>query len=217
MIMNNDRIHESVIELVPSTVNPCCCCSRISISLNLNDYDIIVGCYDEFDVLDSSGLIPFGRSAYRLKLNKNRIRSPSISSDFHSPLRSIFRRDSSLSLEKLVGYERNHMIALIVFVLFFLFLNCLSPFFAELSWIEYLGVIAIGLSIFYIGNTLYQMSSLSSGKKAWFALLFYIFFDGIAMCYMDAMYHTTVMKTVYGMMVVFTVFIFVMGLSFCCS
>ena len=45
--MNDDRIHESVIELVPSSVSPCDCCSRISISLNLSDYEITVGCYDE--------------------------------------------------------------------------------------------------------------------------------------------------------------------------
>ena len=115
--MNDDRIHESVIELVPSSVSPCDCDSRISISLNLNDYEITVGCYDEFDVLDSCCMLPFERSAYRLKLNKNGIRNPSsIESDFSSHHEGTFRHGPSLNIDGM-DYERIHLSWLIVFVI----------------------------------------------------------------------------------------------------
>ena len=185
--MNDDRIHESVIELVPSSVSPCDCCSRISISLNLSDYEITVGCYDEFDVLDSCGMLPFERNAYRLKLNTNSIRKPSsIESDFSSHDQGTFRRDSSLNFEDILGYERSEIIVLIVFVIFLLFVNCLSPLLAGLSLIHYVGVIVIGLSVLYIGNSFYKMSKYVVNIKTFLVITFSMFFDGLIMLLIDS-------------------------------
>ena len=184
--MNDDRIHESVIELVPSSVTPCDYCSRISVSLNLNDYEVTVGCYDEYDVLASCCMLPFERNAYRLKLNKNRIRNPSsIKSDFFSPLRETFRQDSSLNIDGM-GYNRNHLIVLIVFEIILLFVNCISPFLAGLSLIHYVGVIVIGLSVVYIGNLLCQMSKYTADIKALFVITSSMFFDGLIMLLIDS-------------------------------
>ena len=211
--MNDDRIHESVIELVPSSVSPCDCCSRISISLNLSDYEITVGCYDEFDVLDSCGMLPFERNAYRLKLNTNSIRKPSsIESDFSSHDQGTFKRDSSLNFEDILGYERSEIIVLIVFVIFLLVVNCISPLLARLSLIHYLNVTVMGLSIAYIGFVLFQMCDLPSGKKVWSIITFCLFFDGIFMCYTDSKYGTGVISGLYGMISFDSVILFIVGL-----
>ena len=179
--MNDDRIHESVIELVPSSVSPCDCCSRISISLNLSDYEITVGCYDEFDVLDSCGMLPFERNAYRLKLNTNSIRKPSsIESDFSSHDQGTFRRDSSLNIDGM-GYDPNHLIVIFVFEIILLFVNCLSPLLAGLSLIHYVGVIVIGLSVLYIGNSFYKMSKYVVNIKTFLVITFSMFFDGLVL------------------------------------
>ena len=184
--MNDDRIHESVIELVPSSVSPCDCCSRISISLNLSDYEITVGCYDEFDILDSCGMLPFERHAYRLKLNKNRIRNPSsIKSNFSSPHRGTCRRDSSLNIDGM-GYDPNHLIVIFVFEIILLFVNCLSPLLAGLSLIHYVGVIVIGLSVLYIGNSFYKMSKYVVNIKTFLVITFSMFFDGLIMLLIDS-------------------------------
>ena len=208
--MNDDRIHESVIELVPSSVSPCDCCSRISISLNLSNYEITVGCYDEFDVLDSCGMLPFERNAYRLKLNTNRIRKPSsIESDFSSHDQGTFRRDSSLNFEDILGYERSKII---VFVIFLLVVNCIAPLLALLSLIHYLNVIIMCLSIAYIGFVLFQMCDLPSGKKVWSIITFCLFFDGLFMCYTDSKYGTGLISGLYGMMSFDSVILFLIEL-----
>ena len=211
--MNDDRIHESVIELVPSSVSPCDCCSRISISLNLSNYEITVGCYDEFDVLDSCGMLPFERNAYRLKLNTNSIRKPSsIESDFSSHDQGTFKRDSSLNFEDILGYERSEIIVLIVFVIFLLFVNCLLPYYDRLSLIHYLNVIIMGLSIVYIGFVLSQVGDLPSWAKTWLKISFCLFFDGIFMCYIDTKYGTAENSGLYGMMSIDGVVLFLIGL-----
>ena len=198
--MNDDRIHESVIELVPSSVSPCDCCSRISISLNLSDYEITVGCYDEFDVLDSCCMLPFERNAYRLKLNKNRIRNPSsIESDFFSPLRDTFRQDSSLNIDGM-GYDPNHLIVIFIFEIIILFVNCLSPLLAGLSLIHYVGVIVIGLSVVYIGNSFYKMSKYVVNIKTFLVITFSMFFDSLIMLLIDSKNDNDRLIVLHGLM-----------------
>lgn len=211
--MNDDQIHESVIKLVPSSVSPCDCCSRISISLNLSDYEITVGCYDEFDVLDSCGMLPFERNAYRLKLNKNRIRKPSIKSNFSSPHRGTYRRDSSLNIDGM-GYDPNHLIVIFVFEIILLFVNCLSPLLAGLSLIHYVGVIVIGLSVLYIGNSFYKMSKYVVNIKTFLVITFSMFFDGLIMLLIDSKNDNDRLIVLHGLMLYYGFLLWVV--TTCC-
>ena len=78
------------------------------------------------------------------------------------------------------------MTVIFVFEIILLFVNCLSPLLAGLSLIHYVGVIVIGLSVLYIGNSFYKMSKYVVNIKTFLVITFSMFFDGLIMLLIDS-------------------------------